>query len=129
MKIRIGEQEVEVAVVKDGQTLCLGLYGQTDIVEVYSAFQPNAMPEITIYDDEGHTNAIYANHKVTQVAWNENNIQVNLLVDPLEVSEATRIREEMGEQEESAAVSDDAIAELAELLAGLEERVTALEEK
>lgn len=127
MKIKINGQFYETGVVRNGNNLSLGIVGVEDIAAVYASFAPNLMPEIVLYDDKHVTSAIYANHRVTGVAWNPDNVQVNLVVDPLEVSEATRINDAIAEQNENANISDNAIADLAELVASLEERISALE--
>lgn len=127
MKIKLNDEYINVGLAKDNDTLSVILLGVTDVAAVYAAFAPGLMPEIVIYDDELKTSAIYANHKITAVYWHENDIQVNLQVDPLEVSAAIRLTEEMNMEKETSSVSEDAIAELAALLADLEMRVTALE--
>lgn len=128
MNIIINEQRYEVGIVTVGGTLSLGIYGLNDVTTIYNTFVPETSPEIRIYDDNDKICAIYANRKITGVSWNTENVQVTMVVDPLEVTAETRINEELEAQSESASISDDAIAELAEIVASLEERIAALEE-
>ena len=129
MNIIINEQRYEVGIVAVGGTLSLGIYGLNDVAAIYNAFVPETSPEIRIYDDNDKICAIYANRKITGVNWNTENVQVTMVVDPLEVTAETRINEELEAQSESANISDDAIAELAEIVASLEERIAALESR
>ena len=120
MYVHFGGRNVSCGFSWDGEKLSLGLLGEVTIAEVYNAFSPENMHEISIYNDDNTVNSIFSNQRVIGIYWSSDHVQIDCQVDPLQVTEATRIREE-------AEVSDGAIAELAEMIADLEARVEALE--
>lgn len=128
MKINVNGRYMPCGLVQDGDRMSIVLIGEANIRDVYNAFTPSAMPNVTIVDDDGTTVvAVYENRRITGVHWGETQTQVDLQVDPLTETEATRLTARMDEQEAGAAVDEGAIEELAEIIADLSARVTALE--
>lgn len=128
MKINVNGRYMPCGLVQDGDRMSIVLIGEANIRDVYNAFTPSAMPNVTIVDDDGTTVvAVYENHRITGVHWGETQTQVDLQVDPLTETEATRLTARMDEQEAGAAVDEGAIEELAEIIADLSASVTALE--
>lgn len=128
MKVKIDDQLVNCGLVMDGENLNIGLIGISDLGSVYQNFTPASMPQVMVYDDNDELIAIYANRKVTGVYWSKDNIQVSMQVDPVEISELDRVMEALNEQSENSTVNEDAIAELAEIIADIDSRIEVMEE-
>lgn len=128
MKVKIDDQLVSCGLVMDGDNLNIGLIGISDLGSVYQNFTPSSMPQVMVYDDNDELIAIYANRKVTGVYWSNDNIQVSMQVDPVEISELDRVMEALNEQSENSTVNEDAIAELAEIIADMDSRIEVMEE-
>lgn len=127
MKINVNGRYMPCGLVRDGDRMSVVLIGEANIRDVYNAFSPDAMPNVTLLDDNDAVIAVYENHRITGVHWGEAQTQVDLQVDPLEETEATRLTARMDEQEAGTAVDEEAIEELAGIIADLSARVTALE--
>lgn len=127
MKIHVNGRNIQCGITKDGDKLGLVLLGETSVAEIYNAFLPATMPEITILDDAGSVISVYANHRILGAHWGQDRVQIDLQVEPLEATEAEEIRARIDAQEANTAGDEDAIAELAAIIADLEERVETLE--
>lgn len=131
MYIILNEQQIFVNTAQSGDRLSLS-FTSDNLLEMYEAFQPNTLPEITLYDEEkgGITAAIYANHRVLSVhAYDNGYIQVDLQIDPLEISEARRLSEALAVQVQEALENNNVLDEILAMLADHENRIKALEPK
>lgn len=127
MQIQINGRNLPCSIVRSGDRMSIAVMGETSVREIYNAFLPETMPDVTILNDEGGVEAVYINHRITSVHWSDANVQVDLQVDPLERTEARTLSARMDEQEAGSAVDEGAIEELAGLMAELSERVSTLE--
>lgn len=131
MYIILNEQQIFVNTAQSGDRLSLSFIS-SDLAEMYTAFQPNTLPEITLYDESkgGVTSAIYANHRVLSIhGYDNGRIQVDLQIDPLEVSEARRLSEALAVQVQEALENNNVLDEILAMLADHENRIKALEPK
>lgn len=131
MYITLNEQNIIVNVTKVQDRLSLYLtYDSDNILELYEIFHPNNTPEIVLHDETngGITSAIYANHRILAFHIMEhNNIQIDLQVDPIEISEAQRISETLQVQLQEMVENNAVINEILNMIANHEERLYALE--
>lgn len=131
MYILLNEQQIFVNTTQSGDRLSLSFIS-SDLVGMYMAFQPNTLPEITLYDESkgGVTSAIYANHRVLSIhGYDNGRIQVDLQIDPLEISEARRLSEALAVQVQEALENNNVLDEILAMLADHENRIKALEPK
>ena len=131
MYIILNEQQIFVNTAQSGDRLSLSFIS-SDLAEMYTAFQPNTLPEITLYDESkgGITSAIYANHRVLSIhGYDDGRIQVDLQIDPLEISEARRLSEALAVQVQEALENNNVLDEILAMLADHENRIKALEPK
>lgn len=131
MYIILNEQQIFVNTAQSSDRLSLS-FVSSDLAEMYTAFQPNTLPEITLYDESkgGVTSAIYANHRVLSIhGYDDGRIQVDLQIDPLEISEARRLSEALAVQVQEALENNNVLDEILAMLADHENRIKALEPK
>ena len=131
MYIQINNEPVSVSIAYSADRLSLNFTAITDnLLDLYELFQPNTMPEITVYDEiNGNiTSAIYANHKVVAFhIMDQHQVQIDLQVDPLEIGEARRISETLQAQLQDMIENNVVLNEMLTMLADHEERIKALE--
>lgn len=132
MYIYINEQIIPVSLSQSGDRLTLSFENiqDNDFLELYKLFQPESTPEIVLYDETQNniTSAIYANHRVIAFHLMEAGIiQIDLQVDPLEISEARRISETLQAQLQEMVENNVVLNEILTMLADHEARLQALE--
>lgn len=123
-------QNITVNLLTSKDRLTMEFETNSTASEVLDAFSGDSLRQVTINNDDGTVNSIYANHRVTEVHVQNTTprvVSVTMQVDPLEVTEAQKLTEAVEAQKESGSVSEEAIVELADMITELEERVTALE--
>lgn len=130
MYIILNEQNVPVNISLVGDRLSLSFSTSEHLVDIFQAFQPDNMPEITIYDEtKGNiTSAIYASYKVIELhAFEQGYVQVDLQVSPLEISKERELRELIMVQIQETFDNNEVIDEILAMLADHEARLKALE--
>lgn len=127
MYIKLNNQDIGVSVMKTDDKLSLSMNGIENTMDLYAAFAPSLMPTIQLYKD-GHTVEVYENHRVIGFHINPYGaVQIDLQVDPLEVSKAIELTEELETQKAAALVNETVMDEILALLAAQEARIAYLE--
>lgn len=127
MYIKLNNKDIGVSVMKTDDKLSLSMNNIENVMELYTAFAPQSLPTIQLYKD-GRTVEVYENHRVLGFHINPYGaVQIDLQVDPLEVSKAIELTEELATQKETALANESVLDEILELLAAQEERIAFLE--
>lgn len=150
--IKIGDTLLDASLTRSSDTLTISMVGSMTLDALAALLEPASAPEVRVLSDAGETTAIYKNHAVTaliiEVIDDTRQVTATLTVEPIEQTEADRLREQLERAEgilgehDAALVevagmaadgqqltgeAEDALIELAALYASLEERVAALE--
>ena len=118
--IQINGNLLVASLVRAGDRLTLGLTGDQPIDELLAMLNPETAPEIRVLDDEGGTVSIYRGHALTAVTiipGEPRRITATLQVQPIEQSDADKLREELARLKTIVEEHEAALVEVADVAA------------
>lgn len=152
--IKINGTLLDASLMRSGDTLTVSMPSDMTLDALAALMDPGSAPEVRVLDEGGLTAAIYRNHAITSLTvehvGDARQVTAELRVDPIEQTEADRLAEKLSRAEDIIGEHDaalcevagmaadgqtlgaeagDALVELADMVAGLMERVGKLEAK
>ena len=118
--IQINGNLLDASLVRSGDRLTLGLTGDQPVEELLAMLNPETAPEIRVLDDEGGTAAIYRGHALTAMTiepGEPRRITATLQVQPIEQSDADKLREELARLKTIVEEHEAALVEVADVAA------------
>lgn len=118
--IQINGNLLNTSLVRAGDKLTLSMTSEQPIDELLAMLAPEAAPEIRVLNDAGQTMAIYRNHALTAVTiepGEPRRITATLQVQPIEQSDADKLREELARLKNIVEEHEAALVEVADVAA------------
>ncbi len=150
--IRIGNTLLDATLTRSGDVLTISMVSDMTLDALAALLAPGSAPNIRVLGEDGATTAIYQNHAVTaltvEAVGEARQVTATLQVEPIEQTAEDKLTEQLARQADVISQHDEALCEvagmaadnltlsdeagaalveLAGMVAGLTERVAALE--